>query len=115
MTVVLGAVAMLAAAMRGLPPAQVPLLLTDDPLFAWFCAAAGVFMALLAGYITSRDGGTTKGQALAAGILTLVGHGAVAGLAGSPLAAWATAVYIGSTMPALWLGCYLGSPISRPK
>src|SRR5688572_26140025 len=64
MTVVLGAVAMLAAAIRGLPGGQLPLLLTTDPSFPWFCAAAGVFTALLAGYITSQAGGGTVRHAM---------------------------------------------------
>jgi hypothetical protein len=111
MTVVLGAVAMLSAAIRGLPPGQVPLLLTTDTLFPWFCAAAGVFSAISAGYITSRtQGAAAVRHWLAAGMLTMAGHAAVVGLLGSPLAPLATAAYIGLMMPAVCLGCYFGSP-----
>lgn len=113
MTVILGAVAMLSAAIRGLPATQVPLLLTDSS-FPWFCAAAGVFSALLAGYITSRTvGGATANHWLAAGLLTAAGHGCVVALFGSTLAPLATAAYIGLTMPAVSLGCYFGSPVHR--
>jgi hypothetical protein len=104
---------MLSAAIRGLPAAQVPRLLTTDPSFAWFCAVAGVFSALWAGYINSRTGGATANQWLAAGVLTAAAHGCVVALLGSPLAPIATAAYIGLTMPAVCLGCYFGSPAHR--
>jgi hypothetical protein len=111
MTVVLGAVAMLSAAIRGVPPAQVPQLLTADSWFPWFCAAAGVFSALSAGYISSRTvAGASLHHWFAAGVLTLAAHAVVVGLLGSPLAPMATLAYIGLTMPAVCLGCYLGSP-----
>jgi hypothetical protein len=109
MTVVLGAVAMLSAAVRGLPTAQVPLLLTTDQSFPWFCAAAGLFSALLAGYITTRTG-VAAPHGLAAGVLTMTGHAAVVALLGSALSPTATVAYIGLTLPAVWLGGYLGSP-----
>jgi hypothetical protein len=111
MTVVLGAVAMLSAAIRGLPPGQIPLLLTTDTSFPWFCAAAGVFSALSAGYITSRtQSAASLRHWFAAGVLTVAGHVAVVALLGSPLAPLATAVYVGLMMPAVCLGCYFGSP-----
>jgi hypothetical protein len=104
---------MLSAAIRGLPPAQVPVLLTTDSSFRWFCAAAGVFSALLAGYITSRNTSDAVHHWLAAGVLTLAGHVAVVELLGSLLAPVATAAYIGLMLPAVCLGCYLGSPVRR--
>jgi hypothetical protein len=105
---------MLSAAIRGVPPDQVPLLLTADTWFPWFCAAAGVFSALSAGYITARTGGgVAVPHWLAAGVLTMAAHSCVVGLLGSPLAPVATAVYIGLTMPAVCLGCYFGSPSPR--
>jgi hypothetical protein len=86
-------------------------LLTTDAAFPWFCAAAGVFTALLAGYITSRsEGRASIRQAQAACILTVVGHGTIVVVLGTPLAPWATALYIAFTPPALCLGCYLGAP-----
>ena len=85
MTVVLGAVAMASAAVRGLPPAHVPLLLTMDPSFPWFCAAAGLLSAVLAGYITTQTGDAAP-HWLAAGVLTMTGHAAVVALLGTSLA-----------------------------
>jgi hypothetical protein len=111
MTVVLAAVAMLASTAAGVPAQRVPTLLTSDAAFPWFCAAAGVFTALLAGYITTRlECAASMRQALAACMLTVVGHVAVVGLLGSPLAPVATAMYIACMLPALCLGCYLGAP-----
>jgi hypothetical protein len=113
MTVVLGTVAMLSAAIRGLPAAQVPRLLTTDASFPWFCAVAGVFSALGAGYITSRTGGAMAKHWLASGALTVAGHGCVVALLGSPLGPVATAAYIGLMMPAVCLGFYVGAPSRR--
>ena len=111
MTVVLAAVAMLASAAAGVPDERVPMLLTTDAAFPWFCAAAGVFTALLAGYITARsEGSVSIRQVMAAGMLVVVSHAAVVGVLGSPLAPLATAMYIASTLPALSLGCYVGAP-----
>jgi hypothetical protein len=111
MTIVLAAVAMLASVLAGVPARQAPTLLTTDAAFPWFCAAAGVFSALLAGYITARrERGPWIRQVTRACLLTGAGHIAVVGTLGSPLAAWATSLYIALTMPALCLGCYLGSP-----
>jgi hypothetical protein len=104
---------MLSAAIRGLPAAQVPQLLTTDPSFAWFCAVAGVFSALWAGYISSQTAGDSAKHWLGAGVLTAAAHGCIVALLGSPLAPTATAAYIGLTMPAVCLGCYLGSPAHR--
>lgn len=116
MTVVLSAVAMVAAAVGGVPAPRVPTLLTNDREFPLFCAAAGVFTALLAGYITTRsEGGVSIHQALAAGLLTVVCHVAVVSVLGSPLAPLATGVYIALTPPALWAGCYLGASARGPS
>ena len=110
MTVVLAAVAMLASALAGVPAQQVPLLLTTDAVFPWFCAAAGVFSANLAGYITARcERSMPIRQMVKACLLAGAGHIAVAGTLGSPLGPWATALYIALTLPALCLGCFLGS------
>ncbi|MEX2142322.1 MAG: hypothetical protein WD894_23840 [Pirellulales bacterium] len=112
MTVVLAAVAMLAAAVAGVPAQRVPTLLTSDVAFPWFCAAAGVFTALLAGYITARnEGGVSSRNVGTACMLTVAGHMAVVGVLGSPLAPVATATYIACTLPALCLGCYFGAPV----
>ena len=114
MTIVLAAVAMLASAVAGVPAQRIPTLLTTDVMFPRFCAAAGVFTALLAGYITSRSAGSAStGKALQASVLTVVGHVTVVALLGSPLSPWATAMYIAITPPALCLGCYLGAPGRR--
>lgn len=112
MTVVLAAVAMLASAVAGVPARQVPTLLTTDAAFPWFCAAAGVFTAVSAGYITTRsEGGVSIRQAVTACLFTFVGQVTVAWVLGSPLAPSATALYIALTLPALCLGCYLGAPV----
>jgi hypothetical protein len=112
MTVVLAAVAMLGSALAGVPAQQAPMLLTTDAAFPWFCAAAGLFSALLAGYITApRDGSVQIHQVMRACLLTGMGHIAVVGTLGSPLAPWATALYIALTLPALCLGRYLGAPV----
>jgi hypothetical protein len=114
MTVVLAAVAMLASALGGMSAQHVPMLLTTDAAFPWFCAAAGVFSALLAGYITARrEGNGSIRQVMKACLLTGMGHIGVVGALGSPLAPWAAALYIASTLPALCLGYYLGLPAPR--
>jgi hypothetical protein len=119
MTVVLGAVAMLAAAIRGTPSAQIPMLLTADEFFPLFCAAAGVLTALLAGYITTpaANGGWVR-HGFVAGTLTVVAHAAAIALCGSPLGPWQTTAYVSLTLPAVCLGCYWASPapavVSRP-
>jgi hypothetical protein len=114
MTNVLAAAALLASALAGVPARQAPALLTADAAFPRFCAAAGLFTALLAGYIMSRfEHGASPRQTCRACVLTLAGHVAIVMLLGSPLAPWATAVYIAGTLPALCLGCYLGAPVLR--
>jgi hypothetical protein len=97
-----------------MPSRQVPLVLTTDASLPFFCAAAGVFTAFAAGYITTRDlGAASVRQALAAGIATIAGHAVVVALLGSPLAAGATAVYVGLTMPAVLAGSLVGMPAGR--
>ncbi len=111
MTVVLASVVMLSAALRGLPPAELPLLLRADSAFPKFCAVAGVIAAIMAGYTATRArGGATISESITAGVLTVVCHTAVIGVLGSPLSPPATAIYVALTLPAVCLGCYLGSP-----
>jgi hypothetical protein len=111
MMVILAAVAMLALALRGTPASQIPLVLTTDASFPVFCAAAGVFCALVAGYATTRAAGVAiVRQAVASGALTVAGHAAVVAALGSWLSPMATILYIGLTLPALLAGCYLASP-----
>jgi hypothetical protein len=111
MTVILAAVAMAASALAGVSSEQVPTLLTSDPVFPWFCAAAGVFTAFAAGYITARlAGGPTLQHVLAACLVTVFGHLLAIALLGSPLAWWGTVLYIGLASPALVLGWYCGIP-----
>jgi hypothetical protein len=117
MTVILAAAALASAAVRGLPPAELPLLLTADSMFPRFCATAGVVMAVIAGYCAIRgDGGVTVLQSVVAGVLTVVGHTLIIFMLGSPLSPAATALYVALTLPAVCLGCYLGSPAKlRPQ
>ena len=112
MTVILAAVAMTASALAGVPAAQVPTLLTADPVFAWFCAVAGVCTAFVAGYITANlEGDGALQQVMAACLLTVAGHVLVVIALGSPLAPWETAIYIALTPPALFVGGYCGAPV----
>jgi hypothetical protein len=111
MTVVLASVTMLARAVRGISPNQIPLVLTMDASFPVFCAAAGVFSALAAGYITTRAADVAiVRHAVASGALTMAGHGVVVAALGSPLSPVATVLYIGLTLPALLAGSCLASP-----
>ena len=97
--------------LRGLPPAELPLLLRADSAFPKFCAVAGVIAAIMAGYTATRArGGATISESITAGVLTVVCHTAVIGVLGSPLSPPATAIYVALTLPAVCLGCYLGSP-----
>jgi hypothetical protein len=114
MTVILGLAAIAGTAFRGVPSSQVPLLLTTDSAFPIFCAAAGVACALAAGYITARArSGALLRHAIVSSTLTVALHVVVVGALGSPLSPFATAVYIGSTLPALTAGCLLGAPHSE--
>ena len=111
MTVVLAAVAMLALAVRGTPAGQIPLVLTTDASFAYFCAAAGVLCALVAGYATTRAAGVAiVRHAVASAALTVAGHAAVVAALGSWLSPMGTILYVGLTLPALLAGCYLAAP-----
>jgi hypothetical protein len=116
MTVILAVVAMAASALAGVPAAQVPTLLTADPVFSWFCTAAGVCTAFVAGYITANfEGQGAPLQVMASCLLTVAGHMMVVVALGSPLAPWGTALYIALAPPALFLGFYCGAPVSRPR
>lgn len=112
MTFVLSAVAAAGMVVRGMPAESILPALLADPYLPWFCAAAGVLMAALAGYITARPGAPGRSlvpTALAAGT-AVAAHVATMALVGTALAPVVALAFVVLIAPAVLLGGYLALP-----